>query len=95
MSQVVSKGDFVKKVAEKAGIPQKKANEVLNIILDTIVEDVAAGDKVTFIGFGKFEPVARAARAGRNPQTGEPIEIPAMTSPKFSAGKAFKEAVRK
>lgn len=67
--------------------------QVLGASLDTIADAVADGKKVTFLGFGSFEPRARAARAGRNPKTGEPLEIKASISPGFSASKSFKDKV--
>lgn len=61
--------------------------------LDTITEAVTAGKKVTFLGFGSFEPRARAARTGRNPKTGEALEIKASVNPGFTASKSFKDKV--
>jgi DNA-binding protein HU-beta len=62
-------------------------------LFDSIVEEVAAGNKVQLVGFGSFEPRTRSARKGRNPRTGEEIDIPASTTVGFSAGKTFKDAV--
>lgn len=59
-----------------------------------IIEQVAAGDKISLVGFGTFESGTRAARQGRNPQTGEPMDIPETKVPKFKPGKAFKDAVK-
>jgi DNA-binding protein HU-beta len=67
----------------------------LTALLETITQVVADGDKVTLIGFGTFEAKKRSAREGRNPKTGEAVQIPAATVPTFSAGKAFREAVKK
>lgn len=72
---------------------QKEADAVLTATIEAIMEAVAAGDKVTLVGFGSFEPRERAAREGRNPQTGKKIKIEATTVPAFSAGKQFKELV--
>ena len=72
---------------------QKEAAEVLNGLVETVQKTVAKGEKVTLVGFGTFEPRKRAARNGRNPQTGKEIKIPAKTVPVFSAGKKFKEVV--
>ena len=80
-------------VAEKAGISKKDADAAVNTTLDTIVEMVAAGDKVQLVGFGTFEPRERSAKTGKNPRTGESIEIPASKIPAFKAGKAFKDIV--
>lgn len=94
MSQVINKGDFIKKVAEKNGISQNKANEMVNTILDAIKDELVAGNAVNFTGFGKFEVVNRAAREGRNPGTGEKIQIAATKAPKFTAGQTLKAAVK-
>lgn len=89
----MNKGELVDKVAEKAGIPKKQADAVLTAAIDSIMEAVSTGDKVTLVGFGSFEPRERSAREGRNPQTGKTIQIPATKVPAFSAGKQFKELV--
>ena len=67
---------------------------MVSATIDTVMETVSEGEKVTLIGFGSFEPRDRKARDGRNPKTGEVIKIPATTVPAFSAGKAFKERVK-
>ena len=89
----MQKEGLVKEIAKKAKVSQKDATEVLGAILDTIEKTVAKGKKVTLVGFGTFEARKRAARTGRNPQTGSEIKIPAKTVPAFSAGKKFKELV--
>ena len=89
----MNKGDLVDAIARKAEVTKKDADRVLTAVLDEIVDAVAGGDKVTLVGFGTFEQATRQARTGRNPKTGEVLEIPAVTVPKFSAGKQFKEAV--
>jgi DNA-binding protein HU-beta len=89
----MNKGELVDAVASKAEVTKKEADAVLSAAIDSIMEAVAAGDKVTLVGFGSFEPRQRAARDGRNPQTGKTIKIPATTVPAFSAGKQFKEMV--
>ncbi len=80
-------------VSEKADVSKKDADAVLTAVIESIMESVASGDKVSLVGFGSFEPRDRKARDGRNPQTGETIKIPATTVPAFSAGKGFKEKV--
>ena len=75
------------------GVDKKDAEAVLSATLSTITETVAAGKKASFIGFGSFEPRARKARTGRNPKTGEALEIKASTAVGFTASKAFKEAL--
>ena len=90
----MNKEELVKAVAEKAKLSQKQATEVLAATLETIQKTVAKGKKVTLVGFGTFEARKRAARTGRNPQTGASIKIAAKTVPAFSAGKKFKELVK-
>ena len=89
----MNKEELVQEVAKKSKVTQKDVNEVLTILVDTIEKTVAKGKKVTLVGFGTFEPRKRAARNGRNPQTGKEIKIPAKTVPTFSAGKKFRAAV--
>ncbi|MEO0374325.1 DNA-binding protein HU [Acaryochloris thomasi RCC1774] len=89
----MNKGELVDAVADKASVTKKQADAVLSAALETIIETVADGDKVTLVGFGSFEPRDRKAREGRNPKTGSKMKIPATTVPAFSAGKLFKEKV--
>ena len=91
----MNKEELVQEVAKKAKVTQKDANEILSTIVEVITKTVSKGKKVTLVGFGTFEAKKRAARTGRNPQTGKEIQIPAKTVPTFSAGKAFKEMVNK
>lgn len=90
----MNKEELVKEIADKAKISQKSTGEVVASILETIQKTVAKGKKVTLVGFGSFEARKRAARTGRNPQTGKEIKIAAKTVPAFSAGKKFKELVK-
>ena len=89
----MNKGELIEKVAEKASVTKKDADAVLSAAIDSIMEAVSSGDKVTLVGFGSFEPRQRAAREGRNPKTGDVLTIPATTVPGFAAGKMFKEKV--
>lgn len=89
----MNKEELVQEIAKKANVTQKEATEVLTSLIDTIQKTVAKGKKVTLVGFGTFEPRKRAARTGRNPQTGKELKIPAKTVPAFSAGKKFKTVV--
>lgn len=89
----MNKTELVAAIANEAGISKKDAEAAVNVFTSTVTRVVADGDKVALVGFGTFETAERAARTGRNPQTGETISIPAATVPKFKAGKAFKEAV--
>ena len=90
----MNKEELVKEVAKKAKVSQKEAADVLAATIATIQTTVAKGKKVTLVGFGSFEARKRAARKGRNPQTGATIKIAAKTVPAFSAGKKFKDAVK-
>ena len=89
----MNKEELVQEISKKAKVTQKEAGEVLNALVDTIQKTVSKGKKVTLVGFGTFESRKRAARTGRNPQTGKEISIPAKTVPVFSAGKKFKTVV--
>jgi DNA-binding protein HU-beta len=89
----MNKGELVAAIAAKANVTKKEADDVLSATLETIVQAVASGDKVTLVGFGSFEKRDRAARAVLNPKTGEKLNIAATCVPGFSAGKPFKEAV--
>lgn len=91
----MNKGELVDAIAAKTQASKKEADATLTAAIEAIMEAVAAGEKVTLVGFGTFEPRQRAAREGRNPQTGKAIKIPATTVPAFSAGKLFKEMVSK
>ena len=85
---------LVKFVSDKAGITQKAAGETVNAVLEGISSALEKGDSLSLIGFGSFKVVKRAAREGRNPRTGEKINIPASKSVKFTPGKAFKQRVQ-
>lgn len=91
----MNKEELVQKVAKETNTTQKEAAEMISATVNAIVEAVASGEKVTLVGFGTFEAKKRAAKNGRNPQTGESILIPAKTVPAFTAGKAFKDATNK
>ncbi len=89
----MNKEELVQEVSKKSKVTQKETAEIINALMETIEKTVAKGKKVTLVGFGTFEARKRAARTGRNPQTGKEIKIAAKTVPAFSAGKKFKEAV--
>jgi len=91
----MNKTELIEDVASKAGLTKAQTQNVLKVLVSTITDTVANGDKVTLIGFGSFEPKVRSAREGRNPKTGKTIQIPAARVPTFSAGKTFREAVNK
>lgn len=89
----MNKTELINAVAAKTGVSKKDADKVISATLDTIVETMKAGEKVSLVGFGAFEVKERAARVGHNPRTNEQIEIPASKVPQFKAGKALKDAV--
>lgn len=91
----MNKEELVQEVAKRAKTTQKEASEIITATMDVITKTVAKGKKVTLVGFGTFEARKRAARTGRNPQTGKEIQIPAKKVPVFSAGKKFKEMLTK
>lgn len=90
----MNKTELIQGVAEKSGLTKKDSEKAVNAILESIMDAVSTGDKVQLIGFGTFESRERAAREGRNPSTGETINIPATKVPAFKAGKAFKDMVK-
>ena len=89
----MNKTEFIAAVAEKAEISKKDSEKAMNAFVDVFAEKLKAGDKVQLVGFGTFEVSERAAREGRNPQTGETMTIAACKAPKFKAGKALKDAI--
>ncbi|SAL05938.1 histone family protein DNA-binding protein [Caballeronia calidae] len=89
----MNKQELIDAVASESGTSKIAAEEAINAVLNTISKEVAAGNAVQLVGFGTFGSGERAARTGRNPQTGETIEIAAAKTVKFTAGKAFKDAV--
>jgi DNA-binding protein HU-beta len=90
----MNKTDLINEVAEAAELSKKDATKAVDALFDAIQDTLAKGDKVQLIGFGNFEVRERSARKGRNPQTGEEIEIAASKVPAFKPGKALKDAVK-
>ncbi|MEW6518445.1 MAG: HU family DNA-binding protein [Thermodesulfobacteriota bacterium] len=90
----MNKGDLVEKVAKDCDLTKAAAEKVLDSILAAISDAVAADDKVTLIGFGTFSVTERAAREGRNPQTGKKIKIAARKAVKFKAGSKFTDSLK-
>jgi DNA-binding protein HU-beta len=88
----MTKQDLINEVAD-VGMTKKQAGIAVNAVFDAIKDALAEGDKVSLVGFGSFSVKERAAREGRNPRTGEPLDIPAKKVPVFKAGKALKDAV--
>lgn len=91
----MNKGELVDRISQKATVTKKQADAVLSAAIDTIMEAVSEGDKVTLVGFGSFERRHRKEREGRNPKTGDKMVIPETEVPAFSAGKLFKDRVAK
>lgn len=89
----MNKVEMVNAISIKADCTKKDAAKYLDAVVETITETLAKGEKISLVGFGSFEVVDREARTGRNPQTGETIEIPASKAPKFKAGSKLKEIV--
>ena len=91
----MNKKDLIKAVADASALSNKDAEKAINAVTAAITDALKKGEKVQLVGFGTFEARKRAARNGRNPQTGATIKIAAKTVPAFSAGKKFKELVKK
>lgn len=89
----MTKADLVNAMAEKAGLSKADAEKALKAFADAVTDALKAGEKVALVGFGTFSVSERAARTGKNPQTGAKINIPAAKTPKFKAGKALKDSV--
>jgi len=91
----VTKADLVNAIAEQAGLSKADAEKALKAFTGAVTKALKVGDKVSLVGFGTFSVGQRAARTGKNPQTGAKIKIPAAKTPKFKAGKALKDSVNK
>lgn len=91
----MKKSELVAIMAEKADLKKVDAEKALNAFVDAVTEALVNGDKVALVGFGSFETKKRAARKGKNPQTGKEIDIAASTVPSFKAGRGLKDAVNK
>ena len=90
----INKDSLIESISTKTDLSKKDVELVLDTMVDSITEQLRQGNKVTFTGFGAFRVSKRAAREGINPQTKQKITIPAMNLPKFTAGKALKEAIK-
>tara|TARA_B100000745_G_scaffold294549_1_gene237648 strand:+ start:11159 stop:11434 length:276 start_codon:yes stop_codon:yes gene_type:complete len=90
----MNKADVIARVHETLGGTKADSERAVDTVIDTIVNSLKAGEEVSIAGLGIFEAKMRAARTGRNPRTGESIQIPAMRVPKFRAAKALKDAVK-
>jgi len=89
----MNKAELIDAVATQAGLQKAEATKAVDAVFESIAGALKAGDQVSLLGFGTFVVKTRAARSGRNPRTGETIEIPASKAPVFKAGKALKDAV--
>ena len=90
----MNKAELIQAVAAKSGLAKKDADAAVAAVIDVITEALKADEKVSLVGFGTFTVKARAARTGKNPQTGEAITIAACKTPAFAAGKALKDAIQ-
>ena len=91
----MNKTELIEAMAKETGLSKKDAGKALDAFVNTVSKELKKKGKVQLIGFGTFETSKRAARTGKNPQTGEAIKIPASIAPKFKAGKALKDLVNK
>ena len=89
----MNKNELISAVAEKADLTKAQAGDAVDALFDIVSDTLKSGDEVRIIGFGNFSVTERAATEGRNPRTGETIQIPASKTPKFKAGKGLKDAV--
>ncbi len=89
----MTKSELINVIAERSDTTKKDAEKLLSIVIDSITETLAKGEKVSIVGFGTFEVRDRAAKESKNPATGQPIHCPAKKVPAFKAGKALKEIV--
>ena len=89
----MNKAELITAMSEKAEISKKDAEKALKAFTDVVAEELKKGEKIQLVGFGTFEVTERAARTGRNPQSGEEMNIPASKAPKFKAGKALKDLI--
>jgi DNA-binding protein HU-beta len=89
----MNKNEFIDRVADLSNMSKADATRAVDAVFDSITAALKKGDDVRLVGFGTFSAAARKAREGRNPRTGETIQIPASTQPKFSAGKGLKDAL--
>ena len=89
----MNKAELVSAIADKTGLSKKDAEAAVKAFTDVVAEELKKGQKIQLVGFGTFEVSSRAARTGRNPQTGKEMKIKASKAPKFKAGKALKDAI--
>ena len=90
----MNKAELVEEMADQTGLTKRTSKEALDAVVSAIIDSLVKEEKVTLVGFGTFQVVSRKARRGRNPQTGEEIQIPAKKVPKFKPGKGLREKVK-
>ena len=90
----MNKADLVEKAANQTGLTKKASREEVDAVISAITDSLTREEKVTLVGFGTFQVVGRKARMGRNPQTGETLQIPAKKAPKFNPGRGLRERVK-
>ena len=89
----MNKTELISEISTRSGLTKKDSEKALRAFEETVEEELVGGGKVQIVGFGTFDVASRAAREGRNPQTNQPMPIPASKAPRFKAGKALKEAI--
>lgn len=89
----MNKSELISQIASRSGLPQTSSRRALEALIETIGEALSSGDRVQLVGFGTFKVTERSAREGRNPKTGEPMQIPASKTPSFTAGAELKKVV--
>jgi DNA-binding protein HU-beta len=89
----VNRTELIEEVAKAPGLDKRSAEEAVRAVVETVIKQTSTGDKVSIFGFGTFTPTARAARTGRNPQTGDPVKIAASKSVRFAPATAFKASL--
>jgi DNA-binding protein HU-beta len=90
----MTKSEFIDKVADESGLSKKDAGTAVDAVINTIEQSLKSGEEVSFTGFGKFHVAERGAREGRNPRTGETMQIAASKVPRFTAGSGLKKAIK-
>ena len=93
--QTVTKRELVQRIAEKTGVQQISAKDVIQRFLDEIIEELAKGNRLEFRDFGVFEPKSKAHRVARNPRTGDKVEVPEKTTVKFKVGRLMKKRIQR
>ena len=90
----MNKADLVARIAKEAALTKRQSEKMLEALMGSVQDALSKGEKLTLVGFGTFSAMARSARTGRNPRTGQALSLPARIAPKFMAGKKLRQAVR-